>query len=151
MESKQAARPPGRPKGSKNKKANLSGATVERICEFHKFNPAEKLIAIAQGEDDQPWPLAIRYQAIQKLHDSIHNKKHLPGGEGLDGDGLGQYEIVFIEGDTGFVIPGTPDAESIAGTVPAEPVQCASDTPQGWEDSLRDKQTNTGRTDLHTP
>lgn len=113
MESNPVARRPGRPKGSKNKKVNLSGATVERICEFHKFNPAEKLIAIAQGQDAETWPQSIRYQAIQKLHDSIHNKKQLPAG--ADGESVdGQYEIVFIESGEGFELPGEASTEGVA-------------------------------------
>lgn len=121
MDGNQVARRPGRPKGSKNKKVNLSGATVEKICEFHKFNPAEKLIDIAKGQDSEAWPLSIRYQAIQKLHDSIHNKKQLPGGAG--GEAVdGQYEIVFIESGESFELPGEASTESTAPALREEQI-----------------------------
>jgi len=107
-----AKRGRGRPRGSRNKKANLSGATVERICEFHKFNPAEKLIAIANGTDEcDLWDKDDRLKATTKLFDAIHNKRALPAGATSDSEEPRNYEIVFVESADGFTLPGESGSE----------------------------------------
>ena len=102
----------GRPKGSKNKKTNLSIATVQRICEYHKFNPAEKLIAIANGQDNsEAWDKADRLKATEKLFDAVHGNKSLPGGAVDEQPQQHNYEIVFVESEDDFELPGTTSAE----------------------------------------
>lgn len=109
-----AERGRGRPRGSKNKKTNLSGATVERICEVHKFNPAEKLIAIANGTDKTlEWDKADRLKATEKLFDAIHNKKALPGIAADEQPVPHNYEIVFVEAEDDFKLPGEAGSEVV--------------------------------------
>jgi hypothetical protein len=139
-----AKRGRGRPKGSKNKRKLLSHANVQTICEAHRFNPAEKLIAIATDSDfDEDgrriaWPLISQQRAAEKLFDAIHNKKALPGVADDDSN-PGQYEIIFLEGESGFTLPGEADAEGGPGAVPEKSLQCPSDSPQSGQNSLRDQ------------
>ena len=102
----------GRPKGSKNKKSNLSIATVQRICEYHKFNPAEKLIAIANGQDNsESWDKADRLKATEKLFDAVHGNKSLPGGAVDEQPAHHNYEIIFVESEDDFQLPGEASPE----------------------------------------
>jgi len=136
MSTEPTKRPRGRPKGSKNKRVNLSEASVERICEYHKFNPTEKLIRIANNDDgDTQWPISLRYQAAAKLHDSIHNNKSLPGVK--DGSSDTQYEIVFLESSDDFELPGEGGPEGAAGVLPETPFQRLGMSSQDGEDCVR--------------
>jgi hypothetical protein len=107
--TKPAPRPRGRPKGSKNKNTFLSGVTVERICELHKFNPTVFLVNVAAGVDNsEQWTKDDRLRAASKLHDSIHGGKQLPGvlgGTIIDG----QCELVFVEDHETFDPPADFD------------------------------------------
>lgn len=127
-----AKRGKGRPPGSRNKKVNLSGASVERICEYHGFNPVEKLIRIANGTDDEHWPLPLKYAATAKLVDGIYGKRTpIPGlsdGAALDG----QFSLVFVEDGAPFTLPGQADAEGTAPVVQPEPIQRLGDSSQSW-------------------
>jgi hypothetical protein len=118
-----AQRRRGRPKGSKNKRTNLSGATVQRICEFHKFNPAEKLIAIANGTDhSDDWNKDDRFKATAKLFDAIYQKTPIPGAGLIADDEPRNYEIVFVESQDDFQLPGEACTEGVEATVRAEPI-----------------------------
>lgn len=135
-------RRPGRPKGSKNKRRNLSVATVRDICDYHKFNPAEKLIAIANGTDDtEDWSKDDRLRATSKLFDAIHGAKSLPGNQ-LDESNGTQYEIVFVEGADGFQLPGEAGTAGIASDVQSEPLQRAGMSSADGEDSIRGQLVN---------
>lgn len=122
--SQVAKRGRGRPKGAKNKKSNLSGATVERICEYRKFNPAEKLIAIANGEDQTaPWTKDDQFKATAKLFDAIHCQKSLPGGVDDDAERTPtNYEIVFVESDDDFILQGAASSEVAEAAHNREPL-----------------------------
>jgi hypothetical protein len=106
MSEQAVKRPRGRPKGSKNKKRILSGEAVEKICDFHKFNPTEFLIHVANGTDkSEEWTPTDRLRAAGKLHDTIHGKRNQIG---LPGDGAiidGQFELVFEESGEDFTPP----------------------------------------------
>ena len=146
-------RKPGRPKGSKNKRKGLSAANVRQICDYHKFNPAEKLIAIANNEDTDTdgnsinWPLAFQARATEKLFDAIHNKKSLPGVD--DGEGAEkQFEIVFIESGEHFQLPGESSTEGAAGVLQSSPVQRPSLSPPDGENGLCAELVDTQGADL---
>jgi hypothetical protein len=91
---------------------------VRTICEFHKFNPAEKLIAIAKNDDfDEDgrridWPIALRQRATEKLFDAVHGKAALPG-ESI-ADGSAPVQLVFLEASDDFALPGEVRSESAA-------------------------------------
>lgn len=101
----------GRPKGSRGKKTNIFGQSVERICEVHNYHPTEFLIAVANGTDtSEEWTPAQRLQVNVELHKSIHNQKPVLGaigGEILDG----QFTLVFEEGQDDFTLPSQANAE----------------------------------------
>ncbi len=137
-----AKRGRGRPRGSKNKRKGLSHAHVREICDFHKFNPAEKLIAIARNDDwDEDgkridWPIMSQQRATEKLFDAIHNAKRLPGE--LEHDVTGsQITLAFIESDSDFTLPGTTGTESLAAPLRSEQVQRAGVSSPDGEDSIR--------------
>ena len=123
----------GRPKGSKNKNNVLAGATIERICEYRKFDPALKLIDIARNDDDSKWDPATQFEATKLLFNAIHCKKPINGGELLDAPVGTNYEIVFVEPETDSLpIPGTTDAGSDTPGISELPIPGASDTQAVW-------------------
>jgi hypothetical protein len=62
----------------------------------------------------------------------------LPGGA-LDGSEGNQYEIVFIEGEAGFELPGESSTESVEGVLRPEPIQRASLPSTDGQDRLCDQ------------
>jgi hypothetical protein len=118
----QEKRKRGRPTGAKNKKINLSGASVERICEFHKYNPVEHLIRIATGVDSEEWSQDNRARAVHKLVDSIHNKRAIVGAAFADDALDGQFEIVFHEDGTDFQLPRQTNAARITEVLREQPI-----------------------------
>lgn len=110
MEVNTAKRPPGRPKGSKNKRTSLAAATVRSICEDNRFNPAQKLIDIAKGNDlTEEWDKNDKMKATMWLADAVHNKPKQDNP--LVEDVPQNYEIVFIESEDDFALPGAPGPE----------------------------------------
>lgn len=132
MEQEVAKRKGGRPLGSKTKKINLSGASIERICEYHKFNPVEKLIRIANRCDDIAWPPALEFAATAKLVEGIYGKRQAIPGLSDGGPIDGQFSLVFVEDGAPFTLPGQADAEGTAPVVQPEPIQRLSDSSQSW-------------------
>ena len=123
----------GRPKGSKNKNNVLAGATIERICEYKKFDPALKLIDIARNDDDSTWDSATQFEATKLLFNAIHCKKPIMGGELLDAPAGTNYEIVFVEPESdGLTIPGTADAGSDTQSLEGLQVPGTGDSPPIW-------------------
>lgn len=120
----------GRPKGSKNKRTNLSRAHVRDICDYHKFNPAEKLIRIATNDDWDSdgkrinWPMGFQARASEKLFDSVHNNKTLQGVLESDASGS-QITLAFIESDTDFTLPGETSTEGTAPVLQHQQIQRA--------------------------
>jgi hypothetical protein len=139
MEQEVISRRRGRPKGSKGKKTNLSSATVQKICEYNKFNPAEKLIHIARGDDKtEKWTADHKLRATEKLFDSIHNNKTLPGN--VDNEaGTANYEIVFLESEDSVALPSESDASSDTEGGAELTLSSVGNTSPVWEDSLRDQ------------
>ena len=141
----------GRPKGSKNK--SLSLATVKEICEHHKFNPAEKLIAIAKNDDWDAdgkritWPQVAQQKATEKLFDAIHGKTALPGSID-DSDGK-QFEIVFIEQEAASLPlsreSSTNGSEEI---LRQSPFQRLGVSPEDGEDGIRHQYDDTQGLDV---
>lgn len=104
--AKPNTKPRGRPKGSKNKRTGLSASSVQQICEFNKFNPAQKLIDIANGTaSDEAWNKNDKLRATEKLFDAIHNKRGVPGVDDGSSDGQQSLELVFIEAEGNFQLP----------------------------------------------
>lgn len=132
----------GRPKGSRNKRKLLSTATVREICDFHKFNPIEKLIRIAQDDDwDENgkrinWPQLSQQRATEKLADYIHGNKRGVPGELLENDNSGQYNLVFIEASEDFQLPGEAGTEGAEVVLRPEQVQRAGLPQAHGEDGL---------------
>jgi hypothetical protein len=138
----------GRPKGSKNKRQNLSGASVATICEYHKFNPTSFLAMVANGTDvSEQWTKDDRLRAASKLHDSIHHNKSLI--DKMEEDAIdGQYEIVFVEASESFSLPGEASTESTEGVLRPESVQRAGVSSQDGQDSLRNQSQDSQGTHL---
>ena len=105
MEAKMdTPKPRGRPKGSRNKRLRLAVASVREICEDGRFNPAQKLVQIANGKDTtQAWDKADRLKATMWLAESIHGKRGLM--QDADNDEPRNYEIVFVEDSNEFIPP----------------------------------------------
>jgi len=116
-------KPRGRPKGARNKKRLLSGVSVERICDYHRFHPTEFLIQVAAGtETSEEWTKDDRLRAAAKLHDSIHHQRALPGGqlgEIIDG----QCELVFVEESSEFEPPASATGLPLSSEVSSEVVE----------------------------
>ena len=147
-----AKRGRGRPKGSKNKRKGLSHAHVREICDFHKFNPAEKLIAIAKNDDwDEDgrrisWPLASQQRAAEKLFDAIHGKAQLPGALEHEAGGS-QITLAFIESDTDFTLPGATSTEGAAPVLQPKQIQRAGVSSSDGQDGVCYQQADSGRDD----
>jgi hypothetical protein len=125
-----AKRGRGRPQGSKNKRSNLSRAHVRDICDYYKFNPAEKLIRIANNDDWDDdgkridWPPGFQARATEKLFDAIHNNRKLQGV--IEGESGGeQITLAFIESGSDFALPGATSSEGAAPVLQPEQVQRA--------------------------
>lgn len=140
----------GRPKGSKNKRQNLSGASVAKICEYHKFNPTSFLAQVANGTElSEEWNKDDRMRAATKLHDSIHHNKSLFGN--ADQDAIdGQYEIVFIEATEDFALPGETRTESAETVLRPESVQRLGVPQEDGQDGIRDQSQDPEGVDLPT-
>jgi len=140
--SEPAKRAVGRPKGSKNKRKNLTGATIEQICIINNHHPTEFLVQVAKGRtvcgfvptrDEQ-------LSANKKLHDAIHENHRLLAA--VDDEGAtvdGQYTILFEEEADSFTLPGQADAEGVAQAMRTEPLQRAGDSPESGQDSVCDQ------------
>lgn len=113
--AKPNTKPRGRPKGSKNKRSSLSAASVQQICEFNKFNPAQKLIEIANGTaSDESWNKNDKLRATEKLFDAIHGKRSIPGVDDGSGEGQQSLDLVFIEAEGNFQLPRAISTEVAA-------------------------------------
>lgn len=152
MSSTPAKRGRGRPKGSKNKRRNLSTANVREICDFHKFNPAEKLIRIATDSDFDAtgekiaWDRRDQLRATEKLYDGIHGNKAVPG---IADESTGtQYEIVFVESADGFELPGAGSTEGAKGVLSEAPIQRAGLSSSDGQDGIRHQYDDTQGIDL---
>lgn len=151
--SQPAKRGPGRPKGSKNKRRNLSQANVREICDFHKFNPAEKLIRIATNSDFDAlgetikWDRKDQLRATEKLYDGIHGSKAIPGLIESESTGT-QYEIVFLESADDFELPGASSAEGSEGVLSESQIQRAGLSSSDGEDGLCNQYDDTQGIDL---
>jgi hypothetical protein len=132
----------GRPKGSKNKRKMLSADLIAHQCDSASHNPVQFLIEVADGTDHTyEWTKDDRFKANAKLVDLIHgNKKML---EDIDDDINGQYEIVFLQGDEGFTLPGATSTESLEGIHGPVPLQRIGMSQEDGEDGLRYQQTDT--------
>jgi len=140
----EARRKRGRPKGSKNKRFSLS-ATVAQFCEQNQYDPLEKLHAIATFTDYDdngqviPWDMDRVFKAREWLADAVYNKKIHASLEVTDGTGGGQIQFGFIEGDSGFSLPGESQPESAAGTVGERALPSAGDSSQIRQDGIGDQ------------
>lgn len=135
----QATRRRGRPVGATTKKSLLSGASVERICDFHKYNPVEHLIRIANNSDPgREWDPIDQARAVHKLADLIHGRSKLASGLG-DGDTVdGQYSIIFEEDSADFALPCEAGAAGAPEVMRLMPVHSPGDTQARGQDSLCD-------------
>ena len=137
-----ATRRRGRPKGSKNKRKAMSADLIAQQCDQADYNPVQFLIDVAQGIDtSQDWTKDDVWKSNAKLVDLIHNNKKLH--EDLGDDINGQYEIVFMQGDEGFTLPGETSPAVTEGIHGPAPLQRLGVSQEDGQDSLCNQQTDT--------